>query len=66
MFSTNKNDKSAMKKFLKNVDKKGSFTNFDNRLERELDKDKPSKHKIKSQRKQMHIYVPSFNNSSDE
>lgn len=55
-----------MKKFLKNVDKKGSFAHLENGLEREFEKDKPSKHRLKSPRKQMHIYVPSFNNSSDE
>ena len=62
MFSSNKNEKRALKRFLKNEDKKGIMNKLVNWNEnsQEEDEDRDDKTLKKLPRKQMHVYLPSF------
>ena len=59
MFSSNSNEKCALKRFLKNADKKGAKNKLVNSNEKSQEEDEKN-HKTEFPRKQMHVYLPYF------
>ena len=63
MFSSNPNEKRALKTFLKHADKKGGknkLVNSNENSQEDEDEDKNHKKSNEFPRKQMHVYLPSF------
>ena len=60
MFSSNSNEKCALKRFLKNADKKGAKNKLVNSNEKSQEEDEEKNRKTEFPRKQMHVYLPSF------
>lgn len=63
MFSSNPNEKRALKTFLKHADKKGRKNKLVNSIEKSQEDEDEEKNRKKSNefpRKQMHVYLPSF------
>ena len=62
MFSSNSDEKRALKRFLKNADKKGIKNKLVNPNEKSQDEDEEKIYNKSNEfpRKQMHVYLPTF------
>ena len=64
MFSSNSNEKSALRRFLKNVDKKGRKSDFCLSGEDKSLKEMSKTNSLKEvHKKEMHVYLPSLDES---
>ena len=66
MFSSNSNEKSALRRFLKSVDKKGRKSDFCFSGEDKSLKDMSKTNSLKEvHKKEMHVYLPSLDSENE-